>query len=807
MSIDPEAVLAGLTLEQKVSLLAGHDNWHTVTLPGVPPLRCSDGPAGVRGTSWTGPASASFPCGTALGATFDRALVSEVGEALGREARSKGAHVLLAPTVNLHRTPIGGRNFECMSEDPVLTAELAVAYVRGVQSRGVMCCIKHFVANDTEHERHTISSEVDPVVLREAYLVPFEEAVAPVAAGGADVGALMSSYNRVNGVYASEHRQLLREVLRDEWGFDGVVFSDWFGTHGAAESLEAGLDLEMPGPTRERGAALLQAVKEGGTTEARVDESVLRLLRLFNRSGVGEIPQDERTEDSPSTRDVIRRAAIAGTVLLKNDGDLLPLGQEVRLALLGPNSDRGQVQGGGSARVRANKPSMPLQALRDRGVTLVHEPGCRIEKRLRPVRGEFHVLYTGADGATADSITDRLEFFWTDDPAPGIDIAGFSASVKGSFVPDVSGEWSISLTAVGSTVLRVDGEVAVDLSEPQTGGAFFGLGSPEIRTVLPFTAGVPVTIEVDSPVLEGAFLRGLSVGVESPCGDDAMDRAVAAATDADVAVVVVGTNADWETEGEDRANMDLPGEQDELISRVAAANPRTVVVINAGSPVNMPWLGDVAAVLQVWFPGEELGEALADVLLGVAEPGGRLPLTIPARLADTPAYPYHPGEGGIAVYGEGLLIGYRWYDAKELEPLFPFGHGLGYTTWELGEALVQPSAGPGVEPDAEAFGGAVVTVPVHNTGSREGSTVVQCYVEPPVAAGDRPLRTLRGFAKVTAAPGATATATVRLGPRAFSRWDVAGGRWVVDPGAHRILVGTSSRDLKAGGVCRAPEPG
>ncbi len=348
MTINPEAVLASLTLEQKVSLLAGYDNWHTVTLPGVPPLRCSDGPAGVRGTSWTGPFSASFPCGTALGATFDRALVTEVGEALGREARSKGAHVLLAPTVNLHRTPIGGRNFECMSEDPVLTAELAVAYVRGVQSRGVMCCIKHFVANDTEHERHTISSEVDPVTLREAYLVPFEQAVGPVAAGGADVGALMSSYNRVNGVYASEHRQLLREVLRDEWGFDGVVFSDWFGTHSAAESLEAGLDLEMPGPARERGNALLRAVKDGITTEARVDESVLRLLRLFERSGVGQIDQDEHTDDSPATRDVIRRAAIAGTVLLKNDDGVLPLGPSVRLALLGPNSDRGQVQGGGA---------------------------------------------------------------------------------------------------------------------------------------------------------------------------------------------------------------------------------------------------------------------------------------------------------------------------------------------------------------------------------------------------------------------------------------------------------------------------
>lgn len=345
MTIDIDAALASLTLGQKVSLLAGHDNWHTVALPGIPPMRTSDGPAGVRGTSWTGPASASFPCGTALGATFDPSLVQEVGDALGREARSKGAHVLLAPTVNLHRTPIGGRNFECMSEDPLLTARIAVGYITGVQQHGVACCIKHFVGNDTEFERHTISSEIDEVTLREAYLVPFETAIRPVAEGGADVRALMSSYNRINGVYASEHRELLRDLLRDEWGFDGVVISDWFGTHTAAGSLEASLDLEMPGPPRERGEKLLAAVLAGETTEARVDEAVRRLLHLFNWSGVGEVATDEFTDDSDATRDVIKRAAIAGTVLLKNDGDLLPLSAGTGVALLGPNADRGQVQG------------------------------------------------------------------------------------------------------------------------------------------------------------------------------------------------------------------------------------------------------------------------------------------------------------------------------------------------------------------------------------------------------------------------------------------------------------------------------
>jgi len=794
MTIDIDSVMASLTLAQKVSLLAGHDNWHSTALPGVPAMRMSDGPAGVRGTSWTGPASASFPCGTALGATFDPALVEEVGAALGEEARSKGAHVLLAPTVNLHRTPIGGRNFECMSEDPLLTSRIAVGYIRGVQQHHVACCVKHFVGNDTEFERHTISSEIDEVTLREAYLVPFERAVQPVAEGGADVRSLMSSYNRINGVYASEHSELLRNVLRDEWGFDGAVISDWFGTHSAAESLEAGLDLEMPGPPRERGDKLLAAVRSGATTAARVDEAVRRLLELFNWSGVGEVDGGELTADSDATRDVIRRAATAGTVLLKNDG-VLPLRATAQVALLGPNAERGQVQGGGSARVRTTRPSMPLAAMQHRGVAVVHEAGCRIDKRLAAMRGDFRVRYTGADGATGDEVTDRLSFIWMDDPAPGVSVAAFGVSVNGSFVPDVTGDWQVSLTVVGSAVLRIDGETMVDLTVPQTGGAFFGLGNNEIRVPLACEAGVRREVSVEIVVEERAQLRGLLVGAEPPASSNAMDAAVAAAADAEVAVVIIGTNADWETEGEDRTDMDLPGAQDELVRRVAAANPRTVVVINAGSPVSMPWLADVAAVMQVWFPGEAFGEALTDMLFGVTEPGGRLPLTIPKQLADTPAYPYHPGRDGTAEYGEGLLIGHRWYDAQRIEPAFAFGFGLGYTTWEMGEATVSGDIDTGV----------TVTVPIRNTGDRAGSSVVQCYIEPEVSEVGRPIRTLQGFARVGAGAGESVIATMELDRRAFSRWDPVTHAWIVTAGDHHVLVGWSSREFSAAGVSRAPE--
>ncbi len=797
MGIDPLAVLAALTLEQKVSLLAGADAWHTVELPDVPPLRCSDGPAGVRGTSWNGPPSSSFPCGTALGATFDPDLIEEIGRALGREARSKGAHVLLAPTVNLHRTPIGGRNFECMSEDPNLTARIAVAYVKGVQSERVAACIKHFVANDTEFERMTISSQVDERTLRELYLLPFEAAVRPIDQGGADVRSVMSSYNKVNGTYASENVPLLRGVLRDDWGFDGVVFSDWYGTHSAAESLEASLDLEMPGPARLRGDRLVNSVRHGEVSEARVDQSVLRMLQLFQWCGIGDPDAgwvtDETTDDSAATRDVIRRTAIAATVLLKNESSALPLAAPRRVALIGPNAERGQIQGGGSARVRANRPAALLNTLRARGLDVTFQQGCSIAKRLPPVRGSFVATYTDGDGNSATIDSDRLQFMWMEAPAPGIDKNAFGAHVTGSFVPDVTGDWQFGLTAVGAAVVRVNGEVVCDLSTPQTGGAFFGQGSPEIRGTAALEAGVSCDIELTYPFLRYDMLRGMMVGAMPPVTGDSIALAAEAAAAADVAIVVVGTNDDWETEGEDRIDMDLPGRQDELIDRVVAANPNTIVVINAGSPVTMPWLDSVPAVMQVWFPGEEFGNSVADVLLGDAEPGGRLPMTIPKQLSDTPAYLTHPGRNGVAGYDEGLFIGYRWYDSRSIEPQFPFGHGLGYTSWHLGSASVSGTID----------GSVTVTVPLTNTGARSGSTVVQCYVEPPAAGPSRPARELRGFSKVTLPAGESGVATVALTKRDFSIWDTDAHDWTVPAGEYRIVVGLSSRELDHAGTVTA----
>jgi beta-glucosidase len=782
-------LLAALTLEQKVALLAGVDSWHTASFeaPPVPAIRMSDGPAGVRGTSWRGPASASFPCGSALGATWDPALLAEIGRALGREARSKSAHVLLAPTLNLHRTPIGGRNFECYSEDPILTAALATAYIEGLQGEGVAACVKHFVGNDTEFERMTISSEIDERTLRELYLVPFEAAVTR-----AGVRAVMTAYNRLNGTFCGEHPWLITEVLRGEWGFDGVVMSDWFGTHSAVASLRAGLDLEMPGPPRERGVHLQRAIDAGEVDEHELGAPVARLLALADWTGAAATGSDETTAADPATDELIRRAAARATVLLKNDGDVLPLARVAdRVALIGPYARFGRPQGGGSARVRPNHGRGPLDALAGRGFDVTFEAGGSIARYLPTARGDFTVRFDDPSGATAETSVSRLAWFWDRAPAEGIAFRGFGARIAGAIVPDTTGEWELAVRAVGPATVSLDGEVVVAVEADHRGGAFFGMGSPEVRGRVELEAERRYVLTVDYPAGDAdEQVRGLVVGARAVPPGDHIERAVAVAADADVAIVVVGTDDDWETEGEDRTALALPADQDRLVAAVAAANPRTVVVLNTGSPVTMPWLDDVPAVLQLWFPGQQIGDALVDVLTGDAEPGGRLPVTYPRRLEDTPAFANHPGRDGRTVYAEGLFIGHRWYEREEIEPLFPFGYGLGYTTFELTSAAVTGRIDSGV----------TVEVALRNTGSRAGGEVVQVYVEPPPGDPARPLRHLAGFARADLPAGEEGTVTVTLERRAFASW--LDGGWVVPPGDHTIHVGTSSRDLRRAGVVR-----
>lgn len=783
MALDPNQ----LSVDQKVALLAGADTWHTTSFeePPVPAIRMSDGPAGARGTSWTGAASASFPCGAALGATFDPELVREVGRALGREARSKSAHVLLGPTINLQRTPIGGRNFEFFSEDPVLTSELAVAYVEGVQAERVAACVKHFIGNDTEFERMSISSEIDERTLREVYLPPFEAAV---RRAGARV--VMSGYNKLNGTFCAEHRWLLTEVLRDEWGFDGVVTSDWFGCHSAVESVLAGCDIEMPGPPLQRGEHLRAAFDRGEVTEDDLERSVARLLALAEWAGAADTGTAEVTADDPETRAVIRRTAVRAAVLLKNDDATLPLAATTRtIALIGPYGRYGRVQGGGSARVTPAHLVGPLDALRERGYDVTFEPGGSIARYLPAMRGDFTVEFSDDGGTASTSPVTALSWFWDQPPAAGL-AKGFTARITGTFTPESSGTWEIGVRAIGTAAVRLDGEVVVEISEAQTGGAFFGLGSQEVRAQVELEADRPYALAVEHPGDVAMLVRGLAVTARAVPAADQLDRAVAAARSADVAVVLVGTDDEWETEGEDRTSMQLPGEQDELVAAVVAANPNTVVVLNTGSPVTMPWLDAVPAVLQLWFPGQAIGDALADVLVGDEEPAGRLPLTFPARLEHTPAATTY-GHSGKVAYDERLLVGHRWYDAQGIEPLFPFGHGLGYSTFTIEPGAIAGSPHDGVE----------VGVTITNTGPRRGSEVVQAYVEGPEGEVGRPIRQLGAFRRVDLDPGEERRVTIAVPARAFASW--VDGAWSVAAGDHHIVVGRSSRDLTPVGSLRA----
>ena len=730
-----EQLVRDLTHDEKVLLLAGSDMWstHPVARLGIPKVRVTDGPSGARGGSIPGATtttSLNVPCAAALGATFDGELVEQIGRAVGAEARTKAARVLLAPTVNIHRSPLSGRNFECYSEDPLLSGKSGAAFIKGAQSQGVATTVKHFAGNEAETERYTTSSIVDARALREIYLVPFELAVKE----GGTLG-VMTGYNRLNGPWCAEHEELLAGILRGEWGFDGFVLSDWFACAHTVSALRAGLDLEMPGTGRFYAPAKITAAIDGGEVAASdLDAPVRRLLSVFERVGAFsdpiEPPPDEAV-DRPEDRALVRRAASESMVLLRNTG-VLPLdATKMRtIAMLGPNADRLNVNGGGSASLNPHHRSELLPAIRGRftsDVELAHVAGCDIDTStpaLRvPVTAEVYegTEWQGDVRLTKSFSSSEMLFF-----GPVGDIGEeFSFRARASYTPGRTGPYELSLVQAGRARVHVDGELALDgiTNPPPQGTELYGLGSKETTTTIVLTEGIPVDIAVDYTSLFSVLLRGVKIGLRPLTGDDPIAEAVAAAARADAAVLVVGTNAQWESEGSDRETMDLPGEQDELVRRVAAANPNTVVVVNTASPVTMDWADDVGAIVQAWFGGQEMGDALADVLFGDAEPSGRLPTTIPLRVEHSPSYGNFPTENGEVRYGEGIFVGYRWYDARALPVRFPFGHGLSYTTCTIGAPALS---------DASVEAGSTVTVEVTvtNTGARRGAEVVQCYVAP-----------------------------------------------------------------------------
>ena len=800
-----------MTLAEQVSLLSGEDFWSlpAVVRLGIHKLRVTAGPTGARGGGGLvgGMKSAAFPVGIAIGASWNPALAQEIGGALADEVRSKGAHVSLSPTVNIHRSVTNGRNFECYSEDPVLAAQLAVGFIAGLQQQGIGATIKHFVGNESEIERTTMSSVIDERTMREIYLVPFEQAVKVAGTWG-----IMSSYNRLNGTYTSENHWLLTEVLRNQWHYTGVVMSDWFGSHATAPTVNAGLDLEMPGPPRDRGQKLVEAVEAGLVSRETVRERVLNVLRLAMRTGAIDDDRvwEERADDRPAHRALIRRAGAEGAVLLKNDA-LLPLDGATAgtIAVIGPNAKVAQIMGGGSAQLNPHYAVSPWDGL----AAALGESRLRFAQgvtnhRFEPLlHSEFRVDYFNSPDLSGEVVHRDTQqgseaFLFGAVGGGKVDPQRWSARFTTRFVPAASGEHRVGIAAAGHARVKIDGVlVADDWSQWKKGRTFFEEGSDEVVGVIALEAGRSYTVELEFAVKPAATLAfsAFRLGIGLPLGDDAIAEAVRVARAADIAVLCVGRTGEWDTEGSDLETITLPGRQDELVQAVAAVNPRTIVVLQTGGPVEMPWLDQVGAVLQAWYPGQEAGNAIADVLLGVAEPGGRLPQSFPVRWSDNPVHSQdreiYPGLNGRVRYEEGVFVGYRHYDRHGIVPLFPFGYGLGYTSFTLGDLAIDDDA-------FESDGRVVVCASLTNTGARRGSTVVQLYVGDEAASVPRPVKELKAFDKVALEPGESRRLRFDLGPRDFAFFEVGEGMWAVEPGAFSLFLGLSAADIRLSGVVR-----
>ena len=764
-----EDLIAELDLAAKVRLLTGASFFGLAgdDAIGLHGLVLTDGPTGVKGLSGTAPASL-LPNASTLASSWDEDLMAEAGGTLAEEALRQGVDVVLGPTINLHRSPLGGRLFECFSEDPLLSGRLAAALVRGLQARGVGACLKHLVGNEAETDRHTVDVRIDEATLREVYLLPFEIAVAD-----ANPWMLMAAYNRVNGVPATEQGAVVNGVVKGEWGYDGVIVSDWFATRSTAPAINGGLDLVMPGPMGPWGEALVRAVEKGDVAGTTVDDALHRLLRLADRAGaLRERPANRSDGPGPtdaSRRAALRRYAAAGMSVLTNDG-VLPLAPEQRIALIGVPARETLLQGGGSAQVtppdqlsvaEALEAALPGRVTYTGGVEIGSPPPARPGFVVDPVDGSpgMRVQLCAADATVLleEHVVEARRLIGIGD---GVDRP--VSRVRLSARIEHTGPVQLGVIGIGTWTVTAGREDRTVVVSPVSGMPGEAILAPPTRLLDLEVAG-PVVLEAEVELADTHALVGLVARPAPQPDDEALAGAVAAAAEADVAVVVVGLTEEQETESRDKATLALPGAQDALVEAVSNVARRTVVVVNAATPVLMPWADRVDAILVAGLPGQEGGAALADVLLGVQEPSGRLVTTWPMADGATPAWSVTPVEGALH-YDEGAFVGHRGHAAgRAPAPHFWFGHGLGYGSWDYLAARVD-------SPDETP----AVTVTVRNTGGRSSREVVQVYLSP--AEADQPVR-LVGWAAEEIPAGDTVDVTVRCDARMWRRWEAAAGTW------------------------------
>jgi len=785
-----------LTQQDKLSLLGG-TGFTTQPIPrlGVPPMAMADAGQGVRGgaKSTLGPATA-FPAGVCMAATWDTNLTWQIGQAIGEEARNKGSGVQieLGPAVNIHRNPLGGRDAEFLTEDPYLNARLAVAYIQGLQSTGVAACIKHFACNNQETDRFEVNENIGERALREIYFPAFEAAVKE-----GKVWTVMSAYDEINGTHCSANPFLLTDVLKHDWKFDGMVMSDW-GIHGDhAVSVQAGNDLEMPNASRMTAKKVRAALADGSMTQAAVDDSVRRILRTIIRTGLldGPMKRNPAMVNSPAHSQLAYKAATEGIVLLKNDGAVLPLDrQKIKsIAVIGEPAKQMQIDALGSPGVVPLKSVGILDGIKAEAgdAIAIHYAAARTDGE--PVSGSvitlpgnskvhgFQAEYfnnTDLEGKPAVvHVDDEINILNNASPAPGISGEKYSARWSAKLVAPVTGDYTFDFRGDDGFRVFLDGQLLINGWQRSAARTLHG------HMVL--EAGKTYDLRVEFFQDGGDAVAQLNWQIP---GKSLYADALAAAKTSDVAIVCVSTLR-MEGEGHDRPSMDLPGNQAALIQAVSAVNKKTIVILNTGTPVTMTnWLGQVPGLVEAWFPSQEGGSAIAAILFGKVNPSGRLPDTFAASRSDYSDAPNQVKNNQVN-YAEGIYVGYRHFDKVGIEPVFPFGYGLSYTTFKFSQLKLSSSR-------MSADGTVTANLKVTNTGKRAGEEVVELYVHTVDPKIDRPVRELKGFAKVALAPGETKAVSLKLTPRDLAYFDVVGHQWKANAGKYEIEIGASSRDIR-----------
>src|SRR5271155_2096553 len=798
-----DSMLKQLSLEEKIDLLGGVDEFYIRANQriGLPRLKMADGPVGVRNY---GPSTVFG--GIGLAATWDPALVQRVGTVIGEDARARGVHFMLGPGVNIYRAPQCGRNFEYFGEDPFLSSRTAVSYIEGVQSQGVSATIKHFMGNNSEYDRHNADSIIDERTMREIYLPAFEAAVKQ-----GHVRSVMDSYNLTNGSHMTQNAYLNIDILKKEWGFDGILMSDWTSTYDAVGAANGGLDLEMPSGKFLNREKLLPAIKQGSVSVATIDDKVRRILRVAIQFGWFDREQTDLSISRYNREgdQVALQAAREGAVLLKNDGNLLPLKKDAVKSILvvGPGAYPAVPVGGGSAHVVPFEAVSFLQGISDyvgNSAQVFYSPGIPTVQEMAAEKSFSTAASGGSVGFKAEHFTnpdlqgapfftrtaERIDF---GPPPSKRNLPGEALSSRwtGYYKPAAAGKYDLFVSSTGEDggYYRVYVDDKIVLDDWTTSKEILGVAT------LTFDANPhKVVLEHHG---QSEWLGGrLHMGITRE-GTYVRPDAKKLAAKADVVVVAVGFDPQSESEGADRT-FRLPPGQDELIQEMAAANKNTIVVLTSGGGVDMnAWLDRVPALLETWYPGQEGGKAAAEILFGDVNPSGRLPATFERRWEDNPVHDsYYPAAGtNRVVYKEGVFVGYRGYERNGTKPVFPFGYGLSYTSFTYGNLVVKP-VDVNVKSDGFSAPRYQVSFDVTNTGTRAGADVAQVYVSEPHSKVPRPAKELKGFARINLKPGETKTATVTLDGRAFSYYDADAKKWRADPGEFQILVGRSSQDIQ-----------